>query len=70
MNQAISLERRSGKAGVSKALKDCLNRAVAEYNKMVTVRRHRIENVKKGLIYNLFLGQTAKMTMSSCNTAM
>ena len=55
MKEAVALEKRACQPGTSKALKDVLNRCIAEYNKMCTNRRHRIDSDKKKLILNLFL---------------
>ena len=51
---AIVLERRMGKSKA--ALRDLLNRTCAEYNKMTTVKKHRIDGPRKSLLYNLHLG--------------
>ena len=57
---AIQLERRMGKSKA--ALRDLLNRTCAEYNKLTTVRRHRIDGPRKALLYNMHLG----VYFSSC----
>ena len=54
MKGAVELERRATKPGTSKALKDVLGRCIAEYNRMVSNRRHKIDTDKKKLITNLF----------------
>ena len=57
MQQAVSLERRSSKpGGASTALRDVLGRCIAEYNKMCTNKRHKIDTDRKKMILNLFLG--------------
>ena len=55
MKQAVELEKRAAQPGTSKALKDCLNRCIVEYNKMVTNKRHRIDTEKRKLVQNMFL---------------
>ena len=57
MKHAVELERRAAKPGVSKALKDVLSRCIAEYNKMTTNKKHRIDSDKRKLISNLLLAQ-------------
>lgn len=51
----MELERRGAKQGVSKALKDVLGRCIAEYNKMTTNKKHRIDTDKRKLVQNLTL---------------
>ena len=38
------------------ALKDLLNRVVAEYNRSTTIKKHRIDGARKNLLYNMLLG--------------
>lgn len=54
MAAAIDIERRMGKTKM--ALKDILSRVIADFNKMVSIKRHRIDGVKKALLYNMSLG--------------
>jgi len=54
IKQAIALERRNG--GAKLPLKDVLAKVIAQYNRMVTIKRHRIESGRRALIYNLCLG--------------
>lgn len=56
MKEAVSIERRLAKSGTSCALKDLVQRCVAEYNRMVTQRKHRIDTGIKNMIVNLFFG--------------
>lgn len=53
--EALELERRLARPGVSKALKDMLNALVATYNKMATNKRHRVDANRKSVTYNMFL---------------
>lgn len=57
MTQAVSMERRlaNAKPGSSKALKDLLGKCVSDFNSKVTIKKHRIDTHRKGLIYNLTL---------------
>ena len=56
VRSAIDLERRMAvKTSGPKALKDLLAKVVSEYNKMVTVKRHRIDGAKRSLCYSMFL---------------
>ena len=41
--------------GGGKALKDLLSKVVSEYNKLVTVKKHRIDTHKRALCYNMRL---------------
>ena len=52
----MNLEKRMMKPGASRALKDILSALVAVYNKMATVKKHRIDSGRKSLIYNMLLG--------------
>ena len=54
IKQAITVERRNG--GAKLPLKDVLAKTIAQYNRMVTIKRHRIESARRALIYNLRLG--------------
>ena len=54
LSSAIELEKRQTK-GKSSALKDVLTRVVSEYNRMVTVKHHRVDSGKKALVLNLIL---------------
>ena len=53
VQQAINVEKKLYPSKT--ALKDVLGRVVAEYNRMTTVRRHRIDGARRQLVYNLFL---------------
>ena len=53
---AIGIEKRLAKAGSTTNLKDLLGKVVAEYNKLCTVKSHRVDTNKRSLIYNMFLG--------------
>ena len=45
----------SAKGGAApKALKDVLGKVVSEYNRLVTVKKHRIDTAKRSLCYNMF----------------
>ena len=50
---ALEIERRLLKPGVSRALKDVLNSLVATYNKMATSKRHRVDASRKAVTYNM-----------------
>lgn len=57
MQEAVQLEKRlASKTSSSKALKDLLNSSIAQYNKLVTKKEHRIDGRKKIMVYNLPLG--------------
>lgn len=51
---AIEIEKRMNR-GTKLPLRDALARVSADYNKMVTAKRHRIDSNKKALVYNLRL---------------
>lgn len=53
IQQAINVEKKLHPSKT--ALKDVLGRVVAEYNRMTSVRRHRIDGARRQLVYNLFL---------------
>lgn len=54
MKCAIEIEKRQSR-GARSSLKDCLNRVIADYNRSVTVKKHRVDGQRKQLIYNLRL---------------
>ena len=51
---AIDLERRMS-SGPVRPLKDLLTRCCAEYNKLCSSKRHRVDSSRKSLIYNMLL---------------
>ena len=53
---AIAMERKSSRVGPKTPLKDLLKKCVASYNRMVTVKKHKIDSAKWALIYNLCFG--------------
>ena len=53
IRSAIFIEKRQAKN--RSTLKDLLGKVVSAYNKEVTVRRHRLDTARKGLLYNLCL---------------
>ena len=53
LKEAIALERRLQQG--SKPLKDVLSKIVADYNRMTTVRSHRIDTNRRNMAYNLLL---------------
>ena len=57
IGQAGALERRQGqgKPGASRALKDLMSKCITDFNKLVTVKAHRIDTRRKSLLYNLKL---------------
>ncbi|CAL1162578.1 unnamed protein product [Cladocopium goreaui] len=57
IGQAVDVELRAAKAkpGASKALKDLLSKCITEFNKLCTIKKHRIDTARKALIYNLSL---------------
>ena len=50
---AIDVEKRMGRGKA--ATRDLLNRTCAEYNKLTTIKKHRIDGPRKALLYNLNL---------------
>ena len=55
LSAAIEIEKRLAK-GKTLPLKDALSRVISEYNKLTSIKRHRIDTTKKALAYNLLLG--------------
>jgi len=53
---AINIEKRLAKAGSKTNLKDLLAKVVAEYNRLCTVKHHRVDTHRRQLIYNMFQG--------------
>lgn len=58
LRMAMDLERRQAKSGARLATKDLLNKVCAEYNRLVTLKSHRIDQQKKTLCYNMLLDCT------------
>lgn len=58
LKQAMDLERRQARAGARLATKDLLNKTVADYNRLCTLKSHRIDQQKKAMCYNMFLSRT------------
>lgn len=56
IREAIRAEKQSGRAAAKTPLKDLLGKVVAEYNRLCTNKKHRIESQRRSLVYNLFLG--------------
>lgn len=56
--QAVEVERKfaNSRPGMKATLKDLLARVTADYNRMVSLRRHRIDTPRKSLLYNMLLG--------------
>jgi len=50
---AINVERRMGKSKAS--VRDLLNKVCAEYNRLTTIKKHRIDGNRKALLLNLCL---------------
>ncbi|CAK9097187.1 unnamed protein product [Durusdinium trenchii] len=65
INAAIAVERRASRSSSKAALKDLLSRCVADYNKMTTVKKHRIDSSRRSLIYNLLLDSDISTLMKS-----
>lgn len=53
LKEAVSVERRMAREGVSKALRDVLGRCVADFNRMVTKKNHKVDTATKNLVMNL-----------------
>ena len=51
---AIDLERRMA-SGPARPLKDLLTKCTAEYNKLCSSKKHRVDSARKSLIYNMLL---------------
>lgn len=55
LGKALVLERKMSTRGAKMPLKDALNRVIADYNKLVTLKRHRVDSSRRAMCYNLFL---------------
>lgn len=57
ISAAIELEKQiiADSRGVKGTLRDLLTRVTSAYNKMTSVKRHRIDGTRKSLLYNMFL---------------
>ena len=56
LKQAVEIEKRQSKSK-SSALRDVLTRVIAEYNRMVTNKKHKIDSSRKALVLNLTLNK-------------
>lgn len=54
LQQAVELQKRQITTR-SMSLRDHLNRVTADYNRMVTSKKHRLDSGKKALVLNLIL---------------
>ena len=62
LKEAMALERRALRPGMSKATRDILSRCIADYNKMCGGnRRHRIDTATKNLVLNMLPGQPVRL---------
>lgn len=63
---AVQVERVQAKrSGTKTALKDLLARCVADYNKLCTIKRHRVDSAKRATIYNLLLDVRHRVVVKS-----
>lgn len=62
LKMAMELERRQAKSGARLATKDLLNKCCAEYNRLCTLKSHRIDQAKKTMCYNMRLDCTESLT--------
>ncbi|CAK9076606.1 Uncharacterized protein SCF082_LOCUS36896, partial [Durusdinium trenchii] len=62
LKSAIGIEQRMNR-GRSQPLKDILGRVTSEYNKMVSIKRHRIDTTRKNLAYNLLRSPSEVMQL-------
>lgn len=52
------------KVGAKTSTKDLLGKVVADYNKLCSVKSHRVGAFKKQLTYNMLLAQLASASLS------
>ncbi|CAK9099407.1 Uncharacterized protein SCF082_LOCUS46557 [Durusdinium trenchii] len=62
LQHAVDLQRRQTHAK-NAPLRDILNRVIADYNKMVSVKKHRLDSSKKSLVLNLMRCPSDLMTL-------
>jgi len=55
LGKAIEFERKMATSRHKVPLKDVLSRVIADFNKMVTVKKHRVDTSRRNLCYNLTL---------------
>ena len=55
LGKAIELERMMTTSRSKLPLKDALSKVIADFNKLVTVKKHRVDTSRRNLCYNLFL---------------
>lgn len=56
IHQAVMEERKATRNGSKLPLKDVLGVIIAQYNRMTTIKRHRIDGARRSLIYNMPFG--------------
>lgn len=56
LGKAIEFERKMSTSRHKVPLKDALSRVIADFNRLVTVKKHRVDTARRNLCYNLILG--------------
>lgn len=56
LGAAVDMERKSSALMAKAALKDCLSKVVASYNRMCTNKKHKVDSAKRALVYNMYVG--------------
>lgn len=56
LGKALELERAMSTSRTRIPLKDAMNKVIADFNRLVTLKRHRVDTARRNLAYNLNLG--------------
>ena len=56
LGKAMELERKMSTSRGKIPLKDALNKVIADFNKMITLKKHRVDSARRSMCYNLHLG--------------
>ena len=56
IKEAVEVEKRISSSS-RLALKDVLGKVVAEYNRLCTLKRHKVDSHRRALIYDLLLAE-------------
>ena len=65
IGRAIEFEQKFSASRRKVPLKDGLNKVIADYNKMTTLKRHRIDSLKRAMCYNLLLSCTIWLQLNT-----
>ncbi|CAK8998217.1 unnamed protein product [Durusdinium trenchii] len=63
LGKAIELERAMSTSRTRIPLKDAMNKVIADFNRLVTLKRHRVDTARRNLAYNLLRCPAESLTL-------